>query len=106
MHRKRIKGSRKFNQRLERARTERARRLGGLPPDYPPDLPRLRRRIVVEDFDLGRVVRHELKLYRSSRADCYVVEVDGRRLPGDSVKARGVWREGSRAGIDGGAQLE
>jgi hypothetical protein len=83
VYRKRIRGSRKFNERMERASAERARlRLGGPAPDYPPNLPELRRRIVVEDFDLGGVVRHELRLYRSGRVDCYVVEVDGARLPG------------------------
>jgi hypothetical protein len=89
MYKKRIKGSRKFNERMERARAERERRrLEGPAPDYPPDLPDLRRRIVVEDFDSGEVVRHELKLYRSSRVDCYVVEVDGERLPGRMGWAR------------------
>ena len=83
MYKKRIKGSRKFNQRLERARTERERRRLAAPaPERAPELPHLRRRIMVEDFDLGRVVRHEVRPYRSSRADCYVVEVDGRRLLG------------------------
>ena len=89
MYKKRIKGSRKFNDRLERARAERQRlRLEGPAPDYPPDLPELRRRVVVEDFDLGRVVRHEIRLYRSGRVDCYVVEVDGKRLPGRMGWAR------------------
>ena len=83
MYHKRVKGSRKFNERLARAREERQRRrLEGPAPDYPPRLPHLRRRIVVEDFDFGEAVRHEIRLYRSSRVDCYVVEVDGRRLPG------------------------
>ena len=89
MYKKRIKGSRKFNERMERARAERGRRrLEGPAPDYPPRLPHLRRRVVVGDFDLGGVVRHELRLYRSNRADCYVVEVDGRRLPGRMGWAR------------------
>ena len=78
MYKKRIKGSRKFNDRMERARAEQERRrLEGPAPDYPPQLPELRRRIVVEDFDLGEPVRHEIRLYRSSRVDCYVVEMDG-----------------------------
>jgi hypothetical protein len=83
MYHKRVRGSRKFNERMERARQERERRRLEAPaPDSPPPLPLLRRRIVVEDFDFGEVVRHEVRLYRSSRVDCYVVEVDGRRLPG------------------------
>ena len=83
MYKKRIKGSRKFNERMERARAEREhRRLEGTAPDYPPELPELRCRIVVEVFDSGGVVRHELKLYRSSRIDCYVVVVDGKTAAG------------------------
>ena len=89
MYKKRIKGSRKFNERMERAKAERERRrLEGPAPDYPPDLPHLRRRIVVEDFDFGEPVCHEIRLYRSNRADCYVVEVDGVRLPGRMGWAR------------------
>ena len=89
MYRKRIKGSRKFNDRMGRAKAERERRrLEGPAPDYPPELPELRRRVVVEDFDFGEAVRHEIRLYRSSRVDCYVVEVDGRRLPGQVGWAR------------------
>ena len=63
MYKKRIKGSRKFNERLARARAERQRRRLEAPaPAYPPGLPELRRRIVVEDFDLGEVVRYEVRL--------------------------------------------
>lgn len=58
-----------------RAARER-RRLEGPVPDYPPELPQLRRRIVVIDYDHGRSV-HRLDLYRSSRIDCYDVHVDG-----------------------------
>lgn len=54
----------------ERLRTE------GEEPDYPAELPRLRRRIVIIDYDHGRSV-HRLDLYRSSRIDCYDVHVDG-----------------------------
>ena len=89
MYKKRITGSRKFNERLARARAERQRRRLEAPaPEYPPGPPELRRRIVVEDFDLGEVVRHEVRLYRSRRVDCYVVEVDGKRLPGRMGRAR------------------
>ena len=89
MYKKRIKGSHKFNERMERARAERERRRLAAPaPERPPELPHLRRRVVVEDFDFGDVVRHEIRLYRSSRADCYVVEVDGRRLLGRMGWAR------------------
>lgn len=47
------------------------------PHDYPPDLPELRRRIIVEDYDSGETVRHEFLLYKSDRIDCYRVVVNG-----------------------------
>jgi hypothetical protein len=46
-------------------------------PDYPPDRPELRRRIVITDYDFGERV-HTLDLYRTSRVDCYRVHVDGK----------------------------
>ena len=46
-------------------------------PEYPPILPELRRRIVIEDFDFGHRV-HVLELHRTSRIDCYRVVADGR----------------------------
>ena len=45
-------------------------------PDYPQQLPSLRRRIVVEDFDFGHSV-HVLELHRTNRVDCYRVVADG-----------------------------
>lgn len=48
----------------------------GPSPDYPPVLPMLRRRIIVQDFDFGEI-RHEINLYRTGRIDCYCMEVDG-----------------------------
>jgi hypothetical protein len=44
--------------------------------DYLPELPDLRRRIIVIDYDHGRVV-HRLDLYRTSRVDCYRAVADG-----------------------------
>ena len=52
-------------------------RMAGPAPDYPPTLPDLRRRIVIEDFDFGHSV-HVLELYRTSRVDCYRVVADGK----------------------------
>ncbi len=46
-------------------------------PDYPPDLPDLRRRIVIIDYDFGERA-HMLDLYCTSRVDCYRVHVDGK----------------------------
>lgn len=46
-------------------------------PDYHPDLPDLRRRIVIESFDFGHDV-HVMELYRTNRIDCFRVMVDGK----------------------------
>lgn len=54
-----------------------AKRMAGPAPDYPADLPDLRREIIVIDHDFGRQ-EHRLLLYRTNRRDCYRVEVDGR----------------------------
>lgn len=83
MYRKRTRGSRKFNERTAKARAAKERkRLGGPAPDYAPGLPMLRRRLIVEDFDLGQTVRHEVRMLRCGRIDCYSLEVDGQPLPG------------------------
>lgn len=83
MYRKRNKGSRKFNERMARARAAKERlRLEGPAPDYPPDLPLIRRRVIVEDYDTFGMVRHEFILARCGRIDCYQVSVDGKTLPG------------------------
>ena len=43
---------------------------------YPPELPNLRRRVVVTDFDFG--VREVVAdLYKSPRQDCYTVVIGG-----------------------------
>ncbi len=59
-----------------RAAKER-RRLAGDPVERVPELPHLRRRIIIIDYDHGRQV-HCMDLYRSDRIDCYDVEVDGK----------------------------
>lgn len=43
-----------------------------------PDLPTLRRRVTVEDFDTGMVVAHTFDLLRSRRVDSYNVMIDGK----------------------------
>lgn len=45
-------------------------------PDYPPQMPELRRRVVIIDYDFGEKV-HTLDLYRTNRIDMYRVHVDG-----------------------------
>lgn len=81
-YRKREKGSKKFNERLERARQTRLRNRLDLPErDYPVELPELRRKIIVETYDFGETVRHEILLYRTNRIDSYRVCIDGTFLP-------------------------
>lgn len=54
-----------------------AKRLAGPAPDYPAELPTLRREIIIRDHDFG-AVEHTIRLYRTNRIDCYRVEIDGR----------------------------
>ena len=54
-----------------------AKRMAAPTPDYPPDLPDLRREILIIDHDFG-LREHRLTLYRTRRVDCYRVEVDGK----------------------------
>ncbi|GGB96936.1 hypothetical protein GCM10011352_23850 [Marinobacterium zhoushanense] len=74
--------SRKYQQKITqnaKAKAERERRrIEGHHPDYPPELPELRRKLVITDYDTGTPVTHQFELYRSNRIDCYNVWVDGR----------------------------
>lgn len=92
MYRKRINGSKKYNA-MRDARLRQI--LEGPAPDYPPILPELRRRIILEDFDFGEI-RHEINLYRSNRIDCYRMEIDGLEVSGRIgwARALGVARKG------------
>ncbi len=64
--------------RYENTRQAKERkRLAGPAPDYPRELPYLRRVLIVIDYDFGRKV-HCMKLYRTNRVDCYRVEADGK----------------------------
>ncbi len=81
MFRKRKYGSKKFNERTERARQTRLQNRLELPErGYPIDPPELRRRVIVEDYDCGEIIRHEILLYRSNRVDCYRAVVDGKEI--------------------------
>jgi hypothetical protein len=63
--------------KLAAARAAKARlRLERPAPDYPLELPELRRTIIVIDRDFGEV-EHRLDLYRTNRRDCYRVVADG-----------------------------
>ncbi len=74
MYRKRKRYSRK----LENMRAAKERkRLESQPPEYPLELPELRRRIIVIDYDFGKVV-HRIDLYKTKRIDCYRAVADGK----------------------------
>lgn len=70
--------SNRYSRELAQARAARERRrLEGPAPDYPPDLPELRRELLVVDYDTGTPVTHHFALYRSDRVDCYRVVENG-----------------------------
>lgn len=75
MYRKRTRSSTK----LEAMRKGRdAARMATPAPDYPPELPRLRRVVIVIDYDFGEPVIKTMRLYRTSRIDSYRAEANGR----------------------------
>lgn len=45
--------------------------------ERPPELPELRREIIIRDYDFG-LVEHTIRLYRTNRIDCYRAEADGK----------------------------
>lgn len=70
--------TRKASAQMARMRAAKeAKRHAGSAPEYPAELPLLRRRITVESFDFGHET-HVIDLYRTSRIDCYRVAIDGR----------------------------
>jgi hypothetical protein len=72
-YRKRTRQSAKMA--AARAAMER-QRLQGPAPDYPLQMPDLRRTVIIIDHDFG-TVEHRLDLYRTNRIDCYRVVADG-----------------------------
>ncbi len=52
------------------------RRLEGVEPRYPRELPALRRTLIIIDNDFGRV-EYRIDLYRTPRIDCYRAVADG-----------------------------
>jgi hypothetical protein len=75
MYRKRDKYSRKLRAMRE---AKAKKRIEGPAPDYPIELPELRRRVIIIDYDFGKVV-HRVDLYKSNRVDCYRAVVDGKQ---------------------------
>lgn len=66
----------RMEQRAKLSAARDAARMAAPAPDYPPALPRLRRRIVIKDYDFGERI-HTIDLYRTGRIDCYRVVADG-----------------------------
>ena len=65
-------------QKLEAMRRGRDRaRLAREPQGRMPELPELRREVVVIDFDSGQPVAHTLHLFKTKRTDTYRIEADG-----------------------------
>ena len=63
--------------KLAAARASRDRlRMESPAPDYPRQMPELRRTVIIIDHDFG-TVEHRLDLYRTNRVDCYRVVADG-----------------------------
>jgi len=72
--------SRKYQEYVTKYAKARAvreeKRINGIHPEYPPELPELRRLIKITDYDTGTPVTHRIELYRSNRVDCYNVWVN------------------------------
>lgn len=70
--------TRKYRQQCAAMRSAKERRrLAREPSERPPELPALRRRITIEDFDHG-YVKHVMELRRCDRRDCYRAVADGK----------------------------
>ena len=68
----------RYSKKLENARKKKKRiRLEADAPEYPIDLPDLRRSIIIIDHDFGTVV-HRIDLYKTDRVDCYRAVADGK----------------------------
>lgn len=75
--------SNRYSRQLANMRAAKERkRLEGDAPDYPPDLPEIRREVLVIDYDTGTAVAHHYVLRRSRRVNSYRVEENGREWCG------------------------
>lgn len=86
MYRKREKGSNAFQRKIENFTKARLRKIEEDPaPDYPAELPDVRRELIIVDHDFQET-KHHFILYKSDRVDCYFVEVDGMMIIGRDGK--------------------
>lgn len=70
--------SNRYSRQLAAARAAKERlRVEGPSPEYPRELPELRREVLVIDYDAGSAVAHHWQLYRCGRVDCYRVAENG-----------------------------
>jgi hypothetical protein len=70
--------TRRSKETLARMRAGRdAARMERPAPERVPELPELRRRIIIESFDFGHDV-HVMEFFKTNRVDCFRVTVDGK----------------------------
>ena len=68
-----------LQRRLRAMREGRDRaRMASDPRGRPPDLPNLRREVIVTDYDTGQPITHTLHCYKTRRVDTYRIEADGK----------------------------
>ena len=90
---KRRKRSEAMQRRLDAMRRGRERAaMAREPRGRMPDLPMLRREVIVIDYDSGKPETHTLHFYRTRRVDTYRVEADGKpwKVCGWSVALAGL----------------
>lgn len=73
-YRKRTRFSKKLQAAMQRGRE--LARMERPAPEYPPELPDLRRELIVRDHDFG-LVEHRIEFYKTNRRDCYRIVADG-----------------------------
>lgn len=54
------------------------KRIDGIHPEYPSELPELRRLIKITDYDTSTPITHQIELYRNNHIDCYNVWTDSK----------------------------
>jgi len=71
MYRKRsMECSARLKLRANQRAVKERKRLEGVAPEYPAELPELRRMVIVIDFDFGRHVE-VFRFWKTRRVDCY-----------------------------------
>ena len=68
----------KFKQYATMRKAKERKRLESPAPDYPVELPELRKIIIVINFDFGKKVVNIMRLYKTGRIDQYRAEANGK----------------------------